>query len=136
MLEATIYIRSYKVAAEKSIVQTMEVWFDHGLDPKKLGALSSYLCDPDTTLADFLLVKSQYQAEIDQTVGNGTLFFQIRQAFSPGEVTSEEADEIGYVLDKGQISVFSLPTLTRTILITKFISTLRSLTAPVSFITS
>ena len=74
----------------------MEERFDYGLNPKKLGALSSYLCDPATAPAEFLLVKSQYQAETGRAVERGALFFQIRQAFPPGEVTAEEANRIGY----------------------------------------
>ena len=74
----------------------MEERFDYGLNPKKLGALSSYLCDPATAPAEFLLVKSQYQAETGRAVERGALFFQIRQAFLPGEVTAEEANRIGY----------------------------------------
>ena len=96
MLTATTYIRPYKVVAGKGAVQTMEERFDYGLNPKKLGALSSYLCDPATAPAEFLLVKSQYQAETGRAVERGALFFQIRQAFPPGEVTAEEANQIGY----------------------------------------
>ena len=74
----------------------MEERFNYGLNPKKLGALSSYLCDPATAPAEFLLVKSQYQAETGRAVERGALFFQIRQAFPPREVTAEEANQIGY----------------------------------------
>lgn len=74
----------------------MEDRFAYGLNPKKLGALSSYLCDPATAHAEFLLVKSQYQAETGRAVESGALFFQIRQAFPSGEVTPEEANKIGY----------------------------------------
>ena len=79
-----------------SAVQTMEKCFAYGLNPEKLGALSSYLCDPATAPAEFLLVKSQYQAETGRAVGRGALFFQIRQAFPHGEVTAEEANRLGY----------------------------------------
>ena len=64
--------------------------------PEKLGAVSAYLCDPASAPAEFLLLKSQYQAETGRAVERGALFFQIRQAFSPGEVTPEEANKIGY----------------------------------------
>ena len=37
----------------------------------RLGALSSYLCDPATAPAEFLLVKSQYQAETGRAVERG-----------------------------------------------------------------
>lgn len=113
MLTATTYIRPYKVAAGKGAVQTMEERFDYGLNPKKLGALSSYLCDPATAPAEFLLVKSQYQAETGRAVERGALFFQIRQAFPPGEVTAEEANQIGYETvmrwTKGSISFCLYP---------------------------
>ena len=42
------------------------------------------------------MLKSQYQAETGRAVERGALFFQIRQAFPPGEVTPEEANKIGY----------------------------------------
>ena len=74
----------------------MEDRFIYGLNPEKLGAVSSYLCDPNTAPAEFLLVKSQYLAETGRAVSRGALFFQIRQAFLPGEVTAEEANRIGY----------------------------------------
>ena len=74
----------------------MEERFAYGLNPKKLGAVSAYLCDPASAPAEFLLLKSQYQAETGRAVGRGALFFQIRQAFPPGEVTPEEANKIGY----------------------------------------
>ena len=35
----------------------MEDRFTYGLNPEKLGAVSSYLCDPNTAPAEFLLVK-------------------------------------------------------------------------------
>lgn len=96
MPTATTYIKPYKKAADKSAIQTMEERFAYGLNPKKLGALSSYLCDPTTAHAEFLLTKSQYQAETGRAVERGALFFQIRQAFPQGEVTPEEANKIGY----------------------------------------
>lgn len=93
---ATTYIRPYKQAAGLSAVQTMEERFAYGLNPQKLGAVSSHLCDPATAAAEFLLVKSQYQAVTARPVERGALFFQIRQAFPPGEVTAEEANKIGF----------------------------------------
>ena len=70
--------------------------FDYGLNPEKLGAVSSYLCDPATAHAEFMLVKNQYQGETDRRAGYGALCYQIRQAFPHGEVAAEEANRIGY----------------------------------------
>lgn len=58
--------------------------------------MSAYLCDPATAHVEFLLVKSQYQAETGREVERGTLCYQIRQAFPKGEITPEEANKIGY----------------------------------------
>ena len=58
--------------------------------------MSSYLCDPETAHAEFMLVKGQYQAETGRTAEQGALYYQIRQAFPQGEVTPEEANRIGY----------------------------------------
>ena len=74
----------------------MEERFAYGLNPQKLGAVSSHLCDPATAAAEFLLVKSEYQAATARPVERGALFFQIRQAFPPGEVTAEEANKLGF----------------------------------------
>ena len=66
------------------------------MNPEKLGAVSSYLCDPATAHAEFMLVKNQYQGETDRMAGHGALCYQIRQAFPHGEVMPEEANRIGY----------------------------------------
>ena len=58
--------------------------------------MSSYLCDPETAHAEFMLVKGQYQAETGRTAEQGALCYQIRQAFPQGEVTPKEANRIGY----------------------------------------
>ena len=93
---AATYIRPYKTAKGSTSLDTMKDRFDYGLDPKKCAVVSSYLCDPATAHAEFMLVKSQYQAETGRDAGHGHLFFQIRQGFPPGEITPEEANRLGY----------------------------------------
>ena len=118
----------------------MEDRFAYGLNPKKIGAVSAYLCDPASAPAEFLLTKSQYQAETGRAVERGALFFQIRQAFPPGEVTPEEANKIGYERpcagQRASTSFSFVPTSTRATFIITFITTPRPRTAPGSFITS
>ena len=118
----------------------MEDRFAYGLNPEKLGAVSAYLCDPATAPAEFLLVKSQYQAETGRAVERGALFFQIRQAFPPGEVTAEEANKLGYETamrwTKGSISFSSVPIQTGDTSTITFITTPQPLTAPESSIIS
>ena len=93
---ATTYLKSHKRAEKRTALQSLKDRFDYGLNPEKLGAVSSYLCDPATAHAEFMLVKNQYQGETDRRAGHGALCYQIRQAFPPGEVTAEEANRIGY----------------------------------------
>ena len=93
---ATTYIRPHKQAPRRTALQSLKDRFDYGLDQKKLGAVSAYLCDPTTAHVEFLLVKSQYQAETGREVERGALCYQIRQAFPKGELTPEEANKIGY----------------------------------------
>jgi len=94
-------------------LQSLKDRFDYGLNPEKLGAVSSYLCDPATAHAEFMLVKNQYQGETDRRAGHGALCYQIRQAFPHGEVTAEEANRIGYETamrwTKGKYSFFLFP---------------------------
>ena len=116
----------------------MEDRFTYGLNPEKLGAVSSYLCDPNTAPAEFLLVKSQYLAETGRAVSRGALFFQIRQAFLPGEVTAEEANRIGYETamrwTKGKYQFFVCTHTDKAHIQITFISMRRPLTAPGSSI--
>lgn len=93
---ATTYIKPHKQATKRTAIQSLKDRFDYGLNPEKLGAVSSYLCDPETAHAEFMLVKGQYQAETGRTAEQGALCYQIRQAFPQGEVTPEEANRIGY----------------------------------------
>mgnify|MGYP003089683512 CR=1 FL=1 len=96
MPTATTYLKSHKRADKRTALQSLKDRFDYGLNPEKPGAVSSYLCDPATAHAEFMLVKNQYQGETDRRAGYGALCYQIRQAFPHGEVTAEEANRIGY----------------------------------------
>lgn len=96
MPTATTYLKSHKRADKRTALQSLKDRFDYGLNPEKLGAVSSYLCDPATAHAEFMLVKNQYQGETDRRAGYGALCYQIRQAFPHGEVTAEKANRIGY----------------------------------------
>ena len=57
---------------------------------------SPYLCDLETTNAEFILAKGQYQAETSWTDEQGALCSRIRQACPQEEVTPEEANRTGY----------------------------------------
>lgn len=58
--------------------------------------ISSYECDPKTADEEFLLSKRQYQHTTGRQQKNDIIAYQIRQSFKPGEVTPEEANQVGY----------------------------------------
>ena len=59
--------------------------------------LSSYHCDPKTAADEFLLSKRMYEQYTGRNNGD-IIAYQIRQSFRPGEVSAEEANQIGYDL--------------------------------------
>lgn len=58
--------------------------------------ISSYECDPKTADEEFLLAKRQYQHITGRQQKNNVIAYQIRQSFKPGEITPEEANQVGY----------------------------------------
>ena len=60
--------------------------------------ISSYECDAKTADEEFLLAKRQYQHITGRRQKNDVIAYQIRQSFKPGEVTPEEANQVGYEL--------------------------------------
>ena len=60
--------------------------------------ISAYQCDHMTADAEFLLPKAKYKAVTgrEQKRDTDVLCYQIRQSFAPGEITPEEANQVGY----------------------------------------
>lgn len=58
--------------------------------------ISSFECDPKTADEEFLLSKRQYQHITGRQQKNDIIAYQIRQSFKPGEITPEEANQVGY----------------------------------------
>lgn len=60
--------------------------------------ISSFACAPETADQEFVLARDQYF----KTNGGGKKYeviaYQLRQSFKPGEVSAEEANQIGYEL--------------------------------------
>lgn len=57
--------------------------------------ISSYECDQKTADEEFLLAKRQYQHISGRQQKHDVIAYQIRQSFKPGEITPEEANEVG-----------------------------------------
>ncbi len=58
--------------------------------------ISSYACNPDIVEKEFLEAKSEYMRLTGRKPKGDVIAYQIRQSFKPGEITPEEANEIGY----------------------------------------
>ncbi len=58
--------------------------------------ISSYECDPKSCDQEFLLSKREYQHIHGHEYKRNVIAYQIRQSFKPGEVSPEEANQIGY----------------------------------------
>ena len=94
MLVATTYIKPHKQAARRTVIQSLKDRFDYGLNPEKLGAVSSYLCDPETAHAEFMLVKGQYQDGNGPDGGAGGAVLPDPPSLSPrGKSPRTEANE-------------------------------------------
>ena len=58
--------------------------------------ISAYACDAKTADSEFLLSKRQYRQLTGREQASDVIAYQIRQSFKPGEVTPEEANQLGY----------------------------------------
>ena len=82
-----------------SLLQSLKDRIDYALNPKKTEEqkyVSSYECDPNAVAEEFYLSKRQYQHITGKSSGKEVIAYQIRQSFKPGEITPEEANEVGY----------------------------------------
>ena len=83
----------------KTLAQCLSERLDYSQNPDKTNGgelISAYECDPVTADEEFLLSKRQYAQSIGRIWRNDVIAYQIRQSFMPGEVTAEEANQIGH----------------------------------------
>ncbi len=83
----------------KSTGKSVSDRIDYGLNPDKTmdgELISCYACDPHSFYAEVALSKRQYQHFTGKEEKNDVLVYQVRQSFKPGEVSPEEANQIGY----------------------------------------
>ena len=61
--------------------------------------IAAFECDPMTAQAEFIMSKLQYEQRTGRNQGrHDVIGYQIRQSFKPGDVTPQQALEIGYEL--------------------------------------
>ena len=85
----------------KTVARCLYDRVDYSQNPEKTEDgkyVSSYGCNPETADEEFLLSKRQYVQITGRESKKNVIAYQIRQSFKPGEVTPEEANQIGHEL--------------------------------------
>lgn len=98
---ATTRIIPMHINKGKTIAQCMKARLDYVKNPDKTEGgelITSYACAPQTADQEFLLSRNAYLANTGRQIHNEIIAYQLRQSFKPGEVTPEEANQIGYEL--------------------------------------
>lgn len=58
--------------------------------------ISCYECDPQIVEEQFQLTRALYEKRTGRKHKDDVIAYQIRQSFKPGEITAEEANQVGY----------------------------------------
>ena len=98
---ATTRIIPMHVNKGKTIAQCLTERTDYAKNPDKTEDgeyISTYACDAKTADSEFLLSKRQYRQLTGREQASDVIAYQIRQSFKPGEVTPEEAHQMGIEL--------------------------------------
>lgn len=100
---ATTRIISLHGRKGHSIAQTLRDRINYAENPEKTNGgrlVSSYECSPETAADEFATGKYIYKATTgkEQAPEKDVLAYMIRQSFKPGEITPEDANQIGYDL--------------------------------------
>ena len=85
----------------QSIAHSLSERTDYAKNPEKTEKgelITAYGCDPMTADEEFMLQKRQYYHITGKEPRHDIIAYQIRQSFKPGEITTEEANRIGYEL--------------------------------------
>ena len=85
----------------KSVAACLKDRTDYAQNPDKTAQgelVSSYACSPLTVDEELLLSKRQYEQSTGRSQKRDVIAYQIRQSFKPGEITPEEANQVGYEL--------------------------------------
>ena len=83
----------------RSIMQCLKDRTDYAMNGAKTDEgkyISSYECTPELADLEFTQAKKEYLHKTGRRPNGDVIAYQIRQSFKPGEVTPEEANEVGY----------------------------------------
>ena len=98
---ATTRIIPMHINKGKTIAQCMKARIDYVKNPDKTEDgefISSYACAPESADHEFLMARDEYLSRIRSGRKNEVIAYQLRQSFKPGDVSAEEANQIGYEL--------------------------------------
>ena len=98
---ATTRIIPMHINKGKTIAQCMKARIDYVKNPDKTEKgelISSFACAPEIADQEFVLARDQYFKTNGGGKKNEVIAYQLRQSFKPGEVSAEEANQIGYEL--------------------------------------
>ena len=99
-MAATMLIPLHHVKS-KSVAECLKRSIDYVRDSRKTEDekyVSTYGCDPKSIEEQFLLSRKIYEDNVRKPHKKDVIAYQIRQAFKPGEITPEKANELGYEL--------------------------------------
>ena len=100
---ATTRIIPMHINKGKTIAQCLTERTNYAKNPDKTEDgeyISAYACDAKTADSEFLLSKRQYRQLTGREQASEVIAYQIRQSFKPGEITPEEANQLGYEFAK------------------------------------
>ena len=83
----------------KTILKCLAERTDYAMNGEKTAngeLISSFECAPQTAASEFAFSKRIYFQKTGRESEHDIIAYQFRQSFKPGEVTSEEANRIGY----------------------------------------
>ena len=98
---ATTRIIPMHINKGKTIAQCMKARIDYVKNPDKTEDgeyISSYACAPESADHEFLMARDEYMKRTGGGKKKEVIAYQLRQSFKPGEVSAEEANQIGYEL--------------------------------------
>ncbi len=82
-------------------MQCLTARIDYAKNPEKTNngeLVSAYACTPEIADQEFTLARNMYMWNTRKRIPGEVIAYQFRQSFKPGEVTPEEANQIGYEL--------------------------------------
>ena len=83
----------------RSVMRCLKDRIDYAMNGEKTDEgkyISSYQCNPKLVDLEFAQAKKEYLHKTWRQPKGDVIAYQIRQSFKPGEITPEEANEVGY----------------------------------------